>query len=169
MPRHAAVTCRIRRAGAPRPWSRAGRPRRGPSARDRGNCRRRPGCRGRAHRPNRCERPRRSFLMKTLRPGASSLGNFAVRVIVVDLRRPSRPWRERDVEVVVEVAAERRHPFEFPAHALLVGLDLGERRARHHHQRDVALGEMNRRRRRNDRPGYEQLGQPASQPGPSMK
>jgi len=34
--------------------------------------------------------------------------------------------------IEIEVAAGRRHPAEGPAHALLIGLELGERRARDH-------------------------------------
>jgi len=45
---------------------------------------------------------------------------------------------EGDVEVVVEVGAEGRHPGEGPAHAPLEGVDLGERRARHDHEGGVA-------------------------------
>ena len=46
---------------------------------------------------------------------------------------------ERDVEVEVEVAAERGRPGKRPAHPLLVGLQLGERRARHRRKRDVVI------------------------------
>src|SRR5260221_54254 len=46
---------------------------------------------------------------------------------------------------MVEVIAVRRHPFEFPAHAFLVGLDLGKRRARDDDQRYIALCEMSHR------------------------
>src|SRR5215831_17086917 len=36
---------------------------------------------------------------------------------------------ERHAEVAVEIGAVGRHPLELPAHALLVGVDLGDRRA----------------------------------------
>ena len=42
------------------------------------------------------------------------------------------------MEVVVEVAAERRVPRERPAALALVALELVERRARHHGERGVA-------------------------------
>ena len=50
--------------------------------------------------------------------------------------------READAEVVVEVAAVRRHPLELPAHALAKALDLGQRRARDDQQRDVAMRQV---------------------------
>ena len=49
-----AAWFRIHRAGAPRPWSMARRLRRGPSAQNRGNCRRRREYRDRGHRMNMC-------------------------------------------------------------------------------------------------------------------
>ena len=45
---------------------------------------------------------------------------------------------------MIEVAAERRQPFEFPAHALLERLDFRQRCARHDDERHVALRKMNR-------------------------
>ncbi len=45
--------------------------------------------------------------------------------------------------VEVEVAAERRHPFEVPAHAAFEFFDLRQRRARRDEKRHVALREMN--------------------------
>src|SRR6185437_3374170 len=38
--------------------------------------------------------------------------------------------RKGDLIIGIEIAAERRHPFEAPAHALLERLDFGERGAR---------------------------------------
>ena len=49
---------------------------------------------------------------------------------------------EGDVVVVVEVGAVGRDPLELPAHALLEGLDLGERRARDDDERDVVRVEV---------------------------
>src|SRR5215813_14782169 len=53
--------------------------------------------------------------------------------------------RVRHVEVIVEVAAERRCPGEAPAHPLLVGLQFRKRRPRHRAQRDVVVGEVDHR------------------------
>src|SRR5882762_3450941 len=50
---------------------------------------------------------------------------------------------ERDVVVAIEVAPERRHPLEAPAHTLLERLDLGQWRSRNHNQRNVAIRQMN--------------------------
>lgn len=44
-----------------------------------------------------------------------------------------------DVKVVIEVAAERGNPREAPSLSLLVGLELGKRRAGHHDERGVAF------------------------------
>ena len=44
--------------------------------------------------------------------------------------------------VEVEVAAERGHPFEAPAHAPLEGFDLRERRAGDHDECHVALRQV---------------------------
>ncbi len=49
---------------------------------------------------------------------------------------------ERDAEVGVEVASERGRPGERPAHPLLVGLELRERRAGDRRQHDVVVGEV---------------------------
>ena len=49
---------------------------------------------------------------------------------------------ERDVEVGVEVAAERGRPGKRPAHPPLVRLQLRERRPRHRRQRDVVVGQV---------------------------
>ena len=50
-------------------------------------------------------------------------------VIVVGLALGDLFWCERYVIIKVEVAALGRHPREAPTHALLIGLDLRERRA----------------------------------------
>src|SRR5262249_20264682 len=47
-----------------------------------------------------------------------------------------------DFEVGVEVALERGDPRDRPPHALSIGLDLGDRRARHDRERGVARVEM---------------------------
>ena len=52
-------------------------------------------------------------------------------VVVFDAALALLLLGERDVEVAVEVAAERRRPGKRPAHAPLVGLQLLERRSRH--------------------------------------
>src|SRR5258708_2393667 len=76
--------------------------------------------------------------------------------LLADLRRPSVHRAEvvlddsrlllllgvRRLEVVVEVAAERRRPREAPAHPLLVRLQLRERSPRHRAERDVVIGEV---------------------------
>lgn len=49
---------------------------------------------------------------------------------------------ERHVEVGVEGARRGREPGEGPAHAFLVGGELGERRPGHADEGDVALGEV---------------------------
>src|SRR4249919_3335424 len=46
------------------------------------------------------------------------------------------------MEVVIEVVAVGRRPREAPAHALLVGFDLGKRGARYGNERHVAMREM---------------------------
>ena len=61
--------------------------------------------------------------------------NLPPFVVVIDLPLGDLVRREGDVEIVVEVAAEGRHPFEAPAHALFHHRDLCQRRAR---DRDVA-------------------------------
>src|SRR6185436_14142038 len=65
--------------------------------------------------------------------------------IVEDLAARLVGLAERDVVVEVEVAAERRHPLELPAHALVVGGDLGVGRARHGDVHDVVVDEMHHR------------------------
>ena len=50
--------------------------------------------------------------------------------VVIDLALGDLLIRERDVKVVVEVAAERRHPIETPPHAGLERFDIRERRSR---------------------------------------
>src|SRR5207248_2087989 len=49
---------------------------------------------------------------------------------------------EGHVEIEVEVAAEGREPLEAPAHALVIGGELGVRRLRHRGHRDVPLVEV---------------------------
>ena len=52
------------------------------------------------------------------------------------------PRGERHVVVEVEVVAQRRHPEKAPAHALLVGLELLEGRARYSDDRHAAMVEV---------------------------
>ena len=83
-----------------------------------------------------------SSLKKALTPGHSSPVIGHVAEIVVDLPAGDLLGREADPEVVVEVASEGRHPFELPAHALAIALDLFERRARDRDHGDVVIGQM---------------------------
>ena len=69
---------------------------------------------------------------------------FGPLVVVINLAAGFFSRRERNVIVVIEIAAERRHPLEFPAHAFLKRFDLGDRRVRDGDERGVAIGEMNR-------------------------
>src|SRR5262245_481290 len=50
--------------------------------------------------------------------------------------------RKRHVEVVIEVAAKRRYPFEAPTHAPLHRGDLGIGSTRYRHVADVMMFEM---------------------------
>lgn len=88
-------------------------------------------------------------------------------VIVVDMAAGVFR-READLEIVVEVGAMRGHPFELPSHALPEAFDLGERRT------ETATNVTSRCARCTIMPSLwsaikEQLGQPCSQPGASMK
>src|SRR5262249_33618158 len=67
----------------------------------------------------------------------------AARIIVFDGSFLLLRLGERDIEVEIEVAAMRRRPGKRPAHALLVGLELGQRRTRHRHQRDIVVSKVN--------------------------
>src|SRR5216684_8331965 len=60
--------------------------------------------------------------------------------VVLDGTRPPLLLCVRHMEVVVEVAAERRRPGEAPAHPLLVRLQLRKRSPRHNVERDVVIG-----------------------------
>src|SRR6185312_10016270 len=91
-------------------------------------------------------------------------GEFGHLIIVFDLAARLFLGRERDVEVVVEVVAVGRHPFELPAHAFLVGLDFGEGRARRSPNSHRA-GRDGYWRRRNGRRGTSNSGNPASSRG----
>src|SRR5204863_7045165 len=66
--------------------------------------------------------------------------DLALRAVVVLERQAA--VLEGDVEVVVEVRADRRVPREVPAHALLEGLDLDDGRVRHARERGVAHVQM---------------------------
>src|SRR5438445_466012 len=62
--------------------------------------------------------------------------------VVLGGTRPPLLLCVRDMEVVVEIAAERRSPGEAPAHPLLVRLQFRERSPRHRAQRDVVIREV---------------------------
>src|SRR5438270_3902155 len=62
--------------------------------------------------------------------------------VVLGDTRPPLLLCVRDMEVVVEIAAERRSPGEAPAHPLLVRLQFRERSPRHRAQRDVVIREV---------------------------
>jgi len=72
----------------------------------------------------------------------SSFGHFVV-IIYFALR--DFLLGERNVIVEVEVAAERRHPLEAPAHALFVSLEFRQRRSRDRQQRHVIMLEVRER------------------------
>ncbi len=65
-------------------------------------------------------------------------------IIVFNASRALLFLGDRDVEVEVEIIAERGGPGKRPSHPLLVGLQFHERRARHRPERDVVVGEMHR-------------------------
>ena len=69
----------------------------------------------------------------------------AVAVVVGGLAGGDLLGRERHVEVVVEVIAVRRHPFDAPAHALPERLGLRQWRARDHGVWHVVVREVNQR------------------------
>src|SRR5262249_11809849 len=62
--------------------------------------------------------------------------------VVVDAAPVELFLRKGDVEVVVEIASEGRHPLEVPTHALLVGQYLGKRRARNRNDGHVVMAEV---------------------------
>src|ERR1700723_2016434 len=64
---------------------------------------------------------------------------FGSLVVVINLATGFFSRRERNVIIVVEIAAERGYPLEFPAHAFLKRFDLGDRRVRNRDQRGVAI------------------------------
>ncbi len=63
-------------------------------------------------------------------------------VVVLDAPLALLLLGERDVEVEVEVAAERGRPGKRPSHPLLVRLQLRERRPRHRRKRDVMVRQV---------------------------
>ena len=75
-------------------------------------------------------------------PGRLRAREAGHAVVVVDRAVDPLLGREADVEVAVEVVARRRDPVELPAHALPEALDLGQRRARDGHERDVAVRQV---------------------------
>src|SRR5207245_11516288 len=62
--------------------------------------------------------------------------------VVLDGTRPPLLIAVRHMEVVVEVAAERRRPGEAPTHPLFVRLQLRERSPRHRKEPDVVIREV---------------------------
>src|SRR3974377_213872 len=66
-------------------------------------------------------------------------------VIVKNLAASLLPRRERHLIIGIEIAAERRHPLEAPAHAALEVFNFGQRRSRDDYERYVALRQMNDR------------------------
>src|SRR2546425_4939101 len=66
----------------------------------------------------------------------------AALVVVFDVPLALLLLGDRDVEVEVEVAAERGRPGKRPAHPPLVRLQLRERRPRHRRKRDVVVGQV---------------------------
>ena len=109
---------------------------------------------------------------KQLVPGMSNGGSDsshapgAVAVVVLDRLHSGV---ERDVEVVVEVAAVRRVPGERPALLGLVALDLLERGARDVGERVSRTSRCSRRPSATSSAPAVQLGQPSSQSGWNMK
>ncbi len=66
----------------------------------------------------------------------------AAPIVVFDAPLALLLLGEGDVEVGVEIAAERGRPGKRPPHPLLVRLQLGERRPRHRRERDVVVRQM---------------------------
>src|SRR5277367_1779524 len=64
------------------------------------------------------------------------------RVIVIHLAAGDLFRHERHMEVIVEVAAMRRHPPELPPHAPPERFNLLERRARNRDKRDIMMFKM---------------------------
>src|ERR1700719_1674692 len=62
--------------------------------------------------------------------------------VVIDLALREFLRSERYVVVVVEIVAIRRYPVKAPFHALLVSLDLVQRRARDRHEGDIVMLQM---------------------------
>ena len=101
--------------------------------------------------PSLCAHGRRDFRSGFRRRPRSRRSHFrgtdvALAVVVIDVSRTLLFLRERGVEVVVEVAAERRRPWETPAHPPLYawifanGASATPRRAR----RDLRGGQRSR-------------------------
>ena len=147
--RRPARSCRTRHGGATRrparcaPWARGpatdrcprGRPARGHRWNRCGRRRHPPGRRrscpaGRAYRWPR--RFRRSPRNRRPAPRRRRVHHVAVApVVVFDAPFALLRLGDGDVEVEIEIAAQRRRPGKAPPHPPLIGLELGERRARH--------------------------------------
>jgi hypothetical protein len=66
----------------------------------------------------------------------------AALVVVLDVARTLLRLGDRDIEVVVEPAVFGGGPGEAPAHALPIGQQLRQRRARHRPQHHVVVGQV---------------------------
>src|ERR1700744_389549 len=66
-------------------------------------------------------------------------------IVVEDLAVRSFLRSERDVEVVIEVAAERRHPLEIPPHTFLERFNFFQRRPRNRDKTHVMMFKMSQR------------------------
>src|SRR2546425_1181620 len=73
---------------------------------------------------------------------ASRLGPSVQSTSRGGVARADLSLREADVEITVEVAAERGDPLEAPPHAPFVGLDVRARRIGGHDEGSVAVREM---------------------------
>src|SRR5262245_56643527 len=96
----------------------------------------------RAHRMSKCEKCCPGILEEHAAARKLVDPDILDLVIVVSLALGDLLRCERHVIVKVEVAAVGRHPREAPTHALLIGLDLREWRARDRDEGHVMLHEM---------------------------
>ena len=77
--------------------------------------------------------------------GRLRTGKFNASVVVFHSASGELLRREGGLVVVVEIRAVGRHPIELPAHAVLEGFDLGQRRAGYSRERDITLRKMHQR------------------------
>jgi hypothetical protein len=83
-------------------------------------------------------------LLDSLRDRLRIHSEAAAFIVVFDAALAQLLFGERDVEVEIEIAAMRGGPGKRPAHSLLVGLQLRERRPRHHRECDIVVFQMQR-------------------------